>query len=300
MTTFLREEFETESLDFDMSKYQVSSLEKYKRIFLTKKRIQNKENPNMQKELEHQKNRNIFENMKDRVDYINKYLIFQEDSFSIESDKDYGIDEFHFVEKLREDENLFKVYYPGNYLFNKSKEDLLEDYLKGNDFSIIKRSSERLPNFKQKHYIRVNIKRTFMNTYLFKALNKVLKISGFITPFTKFPQGLAINVSKDFNKILMNMRLKEIFKAKELYEDTDNANYLHNLKIVDEIEKKGNPELNMILNRKLCCLFKEYINSEEFGKIEINRLKNEKDEYYIKKYVYLAKEFIEFIFSTEK
>ena len=96
------------------------------------------------------------------------------------------------------------------------------------------------------------------------------------------------------------MRLKEIFKAKELYEDTDNSNYLHNLKIVDEIEKKGNPELNMILNRKLCCLFKEYINSEEFGKIELNRLKKKKDEYYIKKYVYLAKEFIEFIFSTEK
>jgi len=300
MTTFLREEFETESLDFDINKYQVSSLEKYKKIFLTKKRIQNKENPNIPKELPHQKNRNIFENMKDRVDYINKYLIFQEDSFSMESDKDYGIDEFHFVEKLSVDENLFKVYYPGNYLFNKSKEDLLEDYLKGNDFSIIKRSSERLPNFKQKHYIRVNIKRTFMNTYLFKALNKVLKISGFITPFTKFPQGLAINVSKDFNKILMNMRLKEIFKAKELYEDTDNANYLHNLKIVDEIEKKGNPELNMILNRKLCCLFEEYLNSEEFGKIELNRLKKEKDEYYIKKYVYLAKKFIEFIFSTEK
>ena len=300
MTTFLREEFETESLDFDINKYQVSSLEKYKKIFLTKKRIQNKENPNIPKELPHQKNRNIFENMKDRVDYINKYLIFQEDSFSMESDKDYGIDEFHFVEKLSVDENLFKVYYPGNYLFHKSKEDLLEDYLRGNDFSVIKRSSERLPNFKQKHYIRVNIKRTFMNTYLFKALNKVLKISGFITPFTKFPQGLAINVSKDFNKILMNMRLKEIFKAKELYEDTDNANYIHNLKIVDEIEKKGNPELNMILNRKLCCLFKEYINSEEFGKIELNRLKKEKDEYYIKKYVYLAKEFIEFIFSTEK
>ena len=59
----------------------------------------------------------------------------------------------------------------------------------------------------------------------------------------------------------------------------------------------------MILNRKLCCLFEEYLNSEEFGINEINRLKrvkNEKDDYYIGKYIYLAKRFIEFLFSSEK
>ena len=62
-------------------------------------------------------------------------------------------------------------------------------------------------------------------------------------------------------------------------------------------DKEGNPELNMILNRKFCCLFEEYLNSEEFGIDEINRLKNtenKNDDYYIEKYVYLAKHFIEF------
>jgi hypothetical protein len=184
-----------------------------------------------------------------------------------------------------------------HYLFTKAKEDLLEDYLKGIDFSIKTRSEERLPNYLQKHYIRVNIKRTFMNRYLLIALNDLLEEAGFNTYLAKFPQDFANNVTKDKCKIIMNMRLKEIFRAKELYEDRDSLKYQHNLRIVDEIEKLGNPELNMILNRKLCCLFEEYLNSEEFGIDEINRLKHskvKKDEYFIEKYIFLAQHFIEF------
>ena len=187
--------------------------------------------------------------------------------------------------------------FPENYLFTKAKQDLLNSYLKGNDFSKHIRSTKRLPNFLQKHYIRVNIKRTFMNKYLIKALNKVLKEAGFKIYLEKFPQSFANIITKEKCKILMDMRLKEIFRTKELYENIDQTNYEHNSIIVDEIEKKGNPELNMILNRKLCCLFEEYLNSEEFGINEINRLKrvkNEKDDYYIGKYIYLAKNFIKF------
>ena len=141
-----------------------------------------------------------------------------------------------------------------------------------------------------------------MNKYLINALNKLLKEAGFFIYFTKFPQKLANNMTKEKCKILMNMRLKEIFRAKELYEDIDNANYKHNLRIVEEIEKRGNPELNMILNRKFRCLLEEYLNSEEFGKIELFRLKklkNKKDEYYLKKYIYLAQHFIEFCFQKK-
>ena len=101
----------------------------------------------------------------------------------------------------------------------------------------------------------------------------------------------------------MNMRLKEIFRARELYEGIDNTNFEHNLVVVDEIEKEGNAELNMILNRKLRCLFEEYIDSEEFGKVELNRLKKskkKKDEYYLKKYVFLAKQLIEFCMSDDE
>ena len=300
MTTYFSLEFELKSIDLDINTFQMSSSENNKNNFLAKKRIHFQENTHNKKEYEEPKNGNIFENKKEKNGYINNFLMLQEFSFSSEGEKNLGIDEFSFLEKLREDENLLMVYYPGYYLFTKSKEDLLKDYFKGNDFSLIKRSKKRLPNYKQKHYIRVNVKRTFMNTYLLNALNEKLKKNGFITPFSKFPQSFVINVAKNLNRALMNMRLKEIFRTKELYEEINNKNYKHNLKIVNEIEKKGNPELNMIFNRKLCCLFEEYLNSEEFGIIELNKLKNEKDDYYIGKYVYLAKQFIAFLFSSEK
>ena len=136
-----------------------------------------------------------------------------------------------------------------------------------------------------------------MNRYLLNALNKKLRKAGFNTVFLKFPQSLANNVAKDFNKILLNMRLKEIFRAKDLYRDINKTNYKHNLKLVEQIEERGNPELNMILNVKFRVLFEEYVNSEDFRIAEIKRIKKSKlknDAYYEKKYIYLAKQFIKF------
>ena len=206
-------------------------------------------------------------------------------------------DERYFIKNSKKESGLFKVINPKIALFKKAKENLLQAYLTGIDFSKKIRSSEKLPNFKQKHYIRVSIKRNFMNNYLLTALNKKLEEAGFNIFFEKFPQSIAVNVAKDFNNNLMNMKLKDIFKNEDLYNIEDRTNFESNLKIVDKIEKEGNPELNMILNRKFRCLFEEYLNSEEFGIDEINRLKNskvEKDEYYIEKYIFLAQHFIEF------
>jgi len=302
MTTHFSLETESKSFDFDINIYRQTYQENNKKKFLAKKRIQKKEYNQKQKDFAEPKEDYIFENIKEKNAYIKNFPIFPESDLSSEDEKSFENDECYFIKKLKEEKNSLKTYYPGNYLFTKAKGDLLESFLKDIDFTIKKRSLGRLPNYKQKHYIRVNIKRTFMNKYLVKALNKKLEKNKFITFFTKFPQSLAINVAKDFNKIFMNMRLKEIFRAKELYEDIDNANYKHNLRIVEEIEKRGNPELNMILNRKFRCLFEEYLNSEEFGKIELFRLKklkNKKDEYYLKKYIYLAQHFIEFCFQKK-
>ena len=206
-------------------------------------------------------------------------------------------DERYFIKNSKKESGLFKVINPKIALFKKAKENSLQAYLTGIDFSKKIRSSETLPNFKQKHYIRVSIKRNFMNNYLLTALDKKLEEAGFNISFEKFPQSIAVNVAKDFNNNLMNMKLKDIFKNEDLYNIEDRTNFESNLKIVDKIEKEGNPELNMILNRKFRCLFEEYLNSEEFGIDEINRLKNskvEKDEYYIEKYIFLAQHFIEF------
>ena len=217
--------------------------------------------------------------------------LFSEDEIIFENDERY------FIKNSKKESGLFKVINPKIALFKKAKENSLQAYLTGIDFSKKIRSSETLPNFKQKHYIRVSIKRNFMNNYLLTALNKKLEEAGFNIFFEKFPQSIAVNVAKDFNNNLMNMKLKDIFKNEDLYNIEDRTNFESNLKIVDKIEKEGNPELNMILNRKFRCLFEEYLNSEEFGIDEINRLKNskvEKDEYYIEKYIFLAQHFIEF------
>ena len=206
-------------------------------------------------------------------------------------------DERYFIKNSKKESGLFKVINPKIALFKKANENLLQAYLTGIDFSKKIRSSKTLPNFKQKHYIRVSIKRNFMNNYLLIALDKKLEEAGFNISFEKFPQSIAVNVAKDFNNNLMNMKLKDIFKNEDLYNIEDRTNFESNLKIVDKIEKEGNPELNMILNRKFRCLFEEYLNSEEFRIDEINRLKNskvEKDEYYIEKYIFLAQHFIEF------
>ena len=222
---------------------------------------------------------------------LEEFCLLSEDEIIFENDERY------FIKNSKKESGLFKVINPKIALFKKANENLLQAYLTGIDFSKKIRSSEKLPNFKQKHYIRVSIKRNFMNNYLLIALNKKLEEAGFNISFEKFPQSIAVNVAKDFNNNLMNMKLKDIFKNEDLYNIEDRTNFESNLKIVDKIEKEGNPELNMILNRKFRCLFEEYLNSEEFGIDEINRLKNskvEKDEYYIEKYIFLAQHFIEF------
>ena len=66
------------------------------------------------------------------------------------------------------------------------------------------------------------------------------------------------------------MTLQEIFEKKELYLIKDKAtldNYLHNKDLIQ------NEELNMIMNKTICELYEEYINSDEFKISEINRLK---------------------------
>ena len=300
MSAYISFEIDSKSTDFDIDTNEISYPKKDQENFLSKKRFQKKEeDPN-------QMSKNVEELIKEKLSnsfgidqvtesFFANFQMVQENDFSSDDEISFESNECYFIKKIKEEKSLLKAYYPGYYLFTKAKEDLLKDYLKGSDYSKIIRSPKRLPNFKQKHYIRVNIKRTFMNLYLLEALNKKLKKAGFITPFSKFPQSFVINVAIDVNKILMNMTLKEIFTNEELYKDR--KNFEHNKAIVEDIVNKGNPELNMILNRKFCCLFEEYLNSEEFGIDEINRLKNtenKNDDYYIEKYVYLAKHFIEF------
>ena len=94
------------------------------------------------------------------------------------------------------------------------------------------------------------------------------------------------------------MTLQEVFENEELYLLKDKLalnNYLHNMKILQDEEIKGDEEFKIILNENISELYEEYINSDEFKISEINRLKKYKmQDIYIAKYINLAKNLIEF------
>ena len=143
--------------------------------------------------------------------------------------------------------------------------------------------------------IHKKIKRGFLNNALYNKLNKKLKEIGSKLFLEKFPQKFACDVVKKTNKLILNMKLEEIFEMKELYNEKELKNYYHNLKVVKNKEIQENEEFKKILNKKYHELFEEYINSDEFIIDEINRLKkNKMHNTYIEKYIYLAENFIEF------
>ena len=94
------------------------------------------------------------------------------------------------------------------------------------------------------------------------------------------------------------MTLREIFENKELYINEDKEgfrNYLNNLKVIQNEEIRENKELKIIFNKTINELYEEYINSDEFNIIEINRLKEKKmQDDYIKRYINLARYLILF------
>ena len=177
-------------------------------------------------------------------------------------------------------------------LFTNIEKDLIineQNYIKR------KRNNKRRRRRDNQDNMRKKIKRGFLNNSLIPKINLLLKSSGNILYFEKFPQNFVSNISRQINNKLINMTLKEIFERKELYEDKDLNNYNHNLTVIKSEEIQECDELKIILNKKYFELFDEYINSKEFQIDEINRLRNKKmDDEYIEKYLYLAKHFTDF------
>ena len=171
-------------------------------------------------------------------------------------------------------------------IVRKKREECLQPLKKG-------RSSKKLRRRYLRFNIRVKIKRAFLNILIIK-LNKIIKqIEG--KSLLIFGQKFSSNVNKSTNEKILNMTLYEIFENIDLYEDTNLINYYYNKEIVDNLRKKENIKLNKIFNMKYRDIFEEYINSDEFKIEEINRLKKKKmQDDYIKKYIMIAYNFIEF------
>ena len=207
-------------------------------------------------------------------------------------------------EKEQEKKPLFEVVYPKkDLLFSKtennsgliSMEETEETFLKRKRLPIRKPRKDNQDNMRKK------IKRGFFNTALINILNQKLESFGSTKYFEKFPQFFVSDVNQKRNKEIFSMTLSQILEKKELYENEQKSgfeNYSHNLKVVQSEDIKENEKFKIIFKKKICELYEEYLNSDEFKIGEINRLKekNMADDY-IARYIYLANHLIEFFFQ---
>ena len=207
----------------------------------------------------------------------------------------FKINEEKSIFQTKNSDKIFEVIRPIKVgLFTKLDIDLSKE--KEDTFMKRKRYGEKRSRKENQDNIRKKIKRGFLNNALIPKINMIIKKHGGKIFFEIFKQHFVSDVTRKRNMELINMTLEEIFRKKELYHETDINFYYHNLKLVNSKEIQENKELKNILNLKLIKIFQEYINSKEFNIDEINRLKskNMKDSY-IKRYIYLAQNFIQFI-----
>ena len=207
----------------------------------------------------------------------------------------FKINEEKSIFQTKNSDKIFEVIRPIKVgLFTKLETDLSKE--KEDTFMKRKRYREKRSRKENQDNIRKKIKRAFLNNALIPKINMIIKKHGGKIFFEIFKQHFVSDVTRKRNMELINMTLEEIFRKKELYHETDINFYYKNLKLVNSKEIQENKELKNILNLKLIKIFQEYINSKEFNIDEINRLKskNMKDSY-IKRYIYLAQNFIQFI-----
>ena len=184
---------------------------------------------------------------------------------------------------------IFKVNY--RIRFDKDNSTLCDEktFIKNMTLPTIKRRRENMDNIHKK------IKTVFFNNFIYNKINEKLKKKKSRLYFVKFPISFVNDVKRNTNKDIIYFSLLEIISKKELYNESNLNNYYHNLKVIENKEALENEELKEILNKKYCELFEEYINSKEFNIDEINRLKNNNfGDVYIKRYLYLAKNFIKY------
>ena len=192
--------------------------------------------------------------------------------------------------------NLSFASFKNSNLFTNTEKNssLLQNYERN---LLKKRFRDKRPRRENQDNIRRKIKRGFFNNALVKKLNDKLRSNGIIKYFEKFPRHFVNDVNKKKNKQILIMTLQEIFEKKELYSLKDKLclyNYLHNLEVLESEDIKDNEEFKKIFNKTFRELYEEYINSDEFEKDEINRLKKKNEDEYISKYIYLAKYLLEY------
>ena len=227
-------------------------------------------------------------------EFKNNFLKIFSDPISLDEDGE-DIDPYLLQLNTKHKKKIFELIYHA-----KNQKIITEIEIKY-DFTKKIRSKNKQPRFTNLDNIRRKIKRRFVNAYLKNKINMKLKKEGYETFIESFPQEFAANVTKEFNRSIINMTFGQILKTERFYSSKKlyqyKYNYKKNSEIVNSINDGRNSDLKELLNKKFSELFEEYLNSDEFKINEIQRLRNSKkskDIIYIKKYEHFANNLIEF------
>ena len=198
----------------------------------------------------------------------------------------------------------------------KKKDKLSQNQLKFNIYinNKKKKKSKDIKKRKDKpDNIRKKIKSRFLKI-LKTRINEKLKSAKSEEFFDNLPQCFISNISKDGNKFILDMTIKELL-TKNFFEDgnsNDNSEkvfiqkkrnpnkdkYEKNQKVLEYLDRNSNisksSNFNVISKLTFREIFKEYLKSEEFEK-DILKLKNkDNNERYIKDYINKAYNFLEY------
>ena len=212
---------------------------------------------------------------------------------------------------------LFKVIYPENFvIFNRGN---FQSYLRkfinqilniGNTKMLFinkniispEKKEGRIKRKNNADNIRKKIKTRFLKN-LKNSINEKLKLAGSKYLFNLLPQTFICNITKEKNRILLDLTFKELFSKNFGEKEKTDANlkkYEDNLLVLNYLE--SNKEIsekskyNLFKNMKYYEIFDEYFWSKEF-EMEIERLRKKEDNIYIRHYIKLAKNFIDFFYQ---
>ena len=251
-------------------------------------------------------------NMISEIEKPNKFRVYSSNDFNIFHPG--GNVEFYKQIKEEINEELLRL-----------KEDEKKKSLKIKKFEIYKeknkktkkKAKEKKKRKDKPDDVRKKIKSRFLKTTK-NRINQMLKSAKSKELFDFLPQCFICNISKQKNKMIMNMTFKELmsqnFGEDEIKKDNgdkkllqhkrgpDQKKYDNNVKVLkyleenEEISRKSN--FNVIGKMTFREIFNEYLKSEEFEK-EIEKLKSENNnDKYIKDYMIKAFGFVKYFSSS--
>ena len=163
-------------------------------------------------------------------------------------------------------------------------------------FPIKKRKQKSEPKrkikkrFEDKDNILVKIKRNFFNGHIIKLLNNNLIDIGSHKYVEKFDASFVRDVHKNKkNKELWSMTLAEFL----LWINTLNKNYKFK-DIVNNVLVQKNENFREKLNKKLCELYKDYIDSDDFKNNVIKKLELKYNSFYVNRFKYFAADLLNY------